>query len=177
METHRLGSDMGSLLFGFREQLATNGVCLLMSPCTALVVAVLLSTSMGCSKGKSNSGDVSLPHLRTVSQFIEEIPAAQTSKYSNDTSHWMNPDLTVARDGIWVVLGQAPPREVPMSGVVPMLLGSQATDWPYGRVVRLSESGILASAQDAIENRKARTLLQQELQSIGLRIEAGPPSG
>lgn len=125
---------MGSLLFGFREQLTTNGVCLLMSPCTALVVAVLLSTSMGCSKGKSNSGDVSLPHPRTVSQFIEEIPAAQTSKYSNDTSHWMNPDLTVARDGIWVVLGQAPPREVPMSGVVPMLLGSQATDWPMAEL-------------------------------------------
>jgi len=161
---------------GLREQLGTNGVCFLMSAGRALFGVVVLLVSIGCNKGKNSSPDASLPDPRTVSHFIDEIPVAETSKYSDGTP-WMNPELIVSRDGVLVTLGRATARKVPVSGVVPMLLSSPATNWPYGRVVRLSESGILASAQDASENRKTRTLLQQELQSLGIRVEPGPPPG
>jgi hypothetical protein len=58
--------------------------------------------------------------------------------------------------------------------VVPILLESSKSDWPYGRVVWLSEAGLLASKDDAVENRKARVELQHDLEAIGIKVELIP---
>ena len=157
--------------------MGASGVCVLMGPGKALAGVVLLSVSIGCNRGKTSPPDGSVPHPRTVSQFIEEIPVAQTSKYSDDTSPWMNPELIVAPDGILVAFSRATERKVPVSSVVPMLLSSPAANWPYGRVIQLSQTGILGSPRDAVEIRKAMTRLQQELPTVGIKVEPGPPPG
>jgi hypothetical protein len=135
---------------------------------------LLLSVFPGCKSPQTKHSDDSAHRSRTVAEFIDEIPPAQTTKYAGIVSNWPNPSLIVSHEGVWIVLSNAPARRVPPKDVIPILLDSSKSDWPYGRVVWLSQVGVVASKSDAVENRRATVELQHDLEAVGIKVELIP---
>jgi hypothetical protein len=71
------------------------------------------------------------------------IPAPVRSLYSDDTRDWLNPRITIRAEGIEVVRPGSQPMTVAVRELRRVLVGLPIAAWPYGRVIRASDIGIV----------------------------------
>jgi hypothetical protein len=112
-----------------------------------------------------------------VSQ-LQSIPAAESTRYEHvkDMKTWRNPYLIVRPDGV-ALLDVADSAEIVLKTdeLLPALAKLQPSEWPYGRVVAVTEARANISEQDKAALRKNKGIVGGLLQSAKVAV-VWPPS-
>jgi hypothetical protein len=105
---------------------------------------------------------------------LQAIPPADPAKYAHlrDMKSWHNPYLVVRVDGIGL-LQSADNTMIILkpAEVLSALAQLPASNWPYGRVVAVSENIAGSSEQDAIAIRRNKGIVGGILESAHVAIE------
>ena len=108
------------------------------------------------------SGEQGAPKPPDPETVLQAIPAADPTQYDHvqDMRKWRNPYLIVRVDGV-ALLDSADSAEIILKTeeVLPALARLPASNWPYGRVVAVSESATRASEQEAVAIRRNKGIL------------------
>ncbi len=133
---------------------------------TMLFVCVLA----GCSKQPAAQE----PDPQAV---LQTIPPANSTKYKHirDMKEWRNPYLIVRPDGV-ALLDVADSAEIILKPdeLLPALAKLPASNWPYGRVVAATETGIVGSEQEKVAIRKNKGIVGGILQGAHIAVDWVP---
>ncbi|HEV2323471.1 MAG TPA: hypothetical protein VGS10_05930 [Terracidiphilus sp.] len=117
-----------------------------------LLAAAILT---GCSQRQ----EAQAPDPQSI---LQTIPAADSAKYEHirDMKKWQNPYLIVRTDGV-TLYDSADSAEILLKTdeLLPALAKLPASNWPYGRVVAATESGIASSETDRIALRRNKGIV------------------
>ena len=95
-------------------------------------------------------------------RILQAIPAADSAKYEHirDMKKWQNPYLIVRTDGV-TLYDSADSAEILLKTdeLLPALAKLPASNWPYGRVVAATESGVVNSETDRIALRRNKGIV------------------
>src|SRR5579862_1196067 len=110
---------------------------------------------VGCSEQKGAQA----PNPETI---LQAIPEADSAKYEHirDMKKWQNPYLIVRTDGV-TLYDSADSAEILLKTdeLLPALAKLPASNWPYGRVVAATESGVVNSETDRIALRRNKGIV------------------
>ena len=166
-EDHGGRTTGGSLL---RHGLVRNTV---RNTCVLFGCLVLLGALVACSKPPQ-------PETTETPQptGLESIPAPDSSKYPtfSDLTAWKNPYLVVREDGIgFVDLSNREIHVLKQEEIPAELVALPSSDWPYGRVVLISQAVPKnPSEQTKADLRKNRALLLGTLKELDVQVREAP---
>lgn len=109
---------------------------------------------------------------------LQAIPVAKAAQYEHiGMRSWKNPYLIVRTDGV-ALLDTADNAEIHLKTdeLLPALAKLPASNWPYGRVVAVSEMGVLRNDQDNTAIRRNRGIVGGILHDANIAIEWVPPA-
>lgn len=105
--------------------------------------------------------------------MLQTIPAPDSAKYEHikDMKNWRNPYLIVRADGV-ALLDVADSAEIILKPdeLLPALAKLPSSEWPYGRVVAATESGVNRSEEDKIAVRKNKGIVGGLLGSAHIAV-------
>ena len=104
---------------------------------------------------------------------IQAIPPASPEKYRGmrDMKGWRNPYLIVRADGVALLDPDDHVERVFKAEELTEELGKlPASAWPYGRVVAVTENGVVASGDMLVLMRKNRAIVAGTLESMHVLI-------
>lgn len=104
---------------------------------------------------------------------LQTIPPADSAKYERikDMKNWRNPYLIVRTDGV-ALLDVEDSAEIILKPdeLLPALAKLPASEWPYGRVVAATETGVNASEQEKVALRKNKGIVGGLLESAHIAV-------
>jgi hypothetical protein len=110
---------------------------------------------------------------------ILAIPPAQPEKYRGmiDMKNWRNPYLIVKADGVALLDSENHEEHLLQPEELTQALARlPASAWPYGRVVVVTENGLVGQQEDMVKIRKNRALVAGTLESLHVLINWVPPA-
>jgi hypothetical protein len=139
------------------------GICL---------IQFVASMHIGCTQ-KSTSP---LPFNFAPRSLKKRIPEPDPKKYQSvqDAMDWKNPYLVVHPEGIEIV-GMTPRgRFVPVESVPRILEKLPDSQWPYGLVVAVQDTGILSGKADVTRIEATGAKLLHLLEQLGITADRWP---
>jgi hypothetical protein len=104
---------------------------------------------------------------------IQAIPAADPQKYRDlrEFKAWRNPYLIVKPNGVALLdVDNNLERYINPNDLTQVLAQLPPSAWPYGRVVAVTESGLLGSEDEKAQMRKNRAIVAGTLESVHVLI-------
>ena len=133
-------------------------------------VLILSAVVVACTSQSATSA----PDPATVLQAIPPADAARYKRVQN-MKNWRNPYLIVRPDGV-ALLDAADNAEIILK--TDELLGAlaqlPASDWPYGRVVAVTENGTRVAEQDGVAIRRNKGIVSGLLEGVHIAIDWVP---
>jgi hypothetical protein len=108
---------------------------------------------------------------------ILAIPPAQPGKNRGmiDMKNWRNPYLIVKADGVALLdTDNHEEHLLKPEELTQALARLPASAWPYGRVVVVTENGVVGQQEDMVQIRKNRALVAGTLESLHVLINWVP---
>ena len=129
------------------------------------LLVVLCALSAACEKGTPAPPD--------PAAALRAIPAADAARYArvSDMKQWRNPYLIVKVDGV-MLLDAADNAEIAVKtdDLLATLGRLPVSDWPYGRVVAVTENARRSSEPDGIAIRRNKGIVGGMLQGAGVAV-------
>ena len=111
--------------------------------------------------------------------LLQAIPAADSAQYGriHDMRTWRNPYLIVRADGV-ALFDTADSAEIILKPeeLLTTLAKLPPSNWPYGRVVAVAESGPRRSEQDAVAIRRIKGIVGGMLEGAHVATKWVPAS-
>ena len=108
---------------------------------------------------------------------LQAIPPADQARYDRiqDMRKWRNPYLIVRADGV-ALFDSADSAEIILKTeeLLPALARLPASNWPYGRVVAVSESAANGSEQEGAAIRRNKGIIGGTLQDAHVAVKWVP---
>jgi len=108
---------------------------------------------------------------------LQAIPPADPAQYEHirDMRNWRNPYLIVRADGV-ALFDSADSAEIVLKTdeVLTALARLPASNWPYGRVVAVSENGARGSEQEGVAIRRTKGIVGGILESAHVAVKWVP---
>jgi len=108
---------------------------------------------------------------------IQQIPPADPQKYADmrDMKNWRNPYLIIKPNGVALLDVANHEEHLLKTEELPEALANlPPSAWPYGRVVVVSDPGLVGSANDLVPIRKNRGIVAGTLESMHILINWVP---
>jgi hypothetical protein len=110
-------------------------------------------------------------------EILQTIPPADPAQFDHIQSmkQWRNPYLIVRTDGV-ALYDSADSAEIILKTdeVLAALAKLPASNWPYGRIVAATETGVRATEQDGIAIRRNKGIVGGMLESAHVAIKWVP---
>lgn len=136
----------------------------------AALVLLLSILPVACSTQNAAKA----PDPQTV---LQAIPPADPAQYERirDMRKWRNPYLIVRADGV-ALFDSADSAEIVLKTdeVLTALARLPASNWPYGRVVAVSENGARGSEQEGVAIRRTKGIVGGILESAHITVKWVP---
>lgn len=117
------------------------------------------------------------PQAPDPQTLLQAIPAANAAQYDRirDMKTWRNPYLIVRSEGValYDVADSAEIRLKP-DELLPALAKLPASNWPYGRVVAVTEAGTDNSGQEAVAIRRNKGIVGGMLENAHIAVRWVP---
>ncbi len=137
-----------------------------------LIASLVITLAFTCCSGSRKGSDQAALEA-DASTRIQAIPAADPEKYRDvrESKTWRNPYLIVKPDGVALLdAGNHEERYLNPDELTRVLAQLPPSAWPYGRVVAVTESGVLSSEDDKARIRKNRAIVAGTLESMHVLI-------
>jgi hypothetical protein len=118
-----------------------------------------------------------IPAQPDPAALLQAIPPADPGKYQHigDMKAWRNPYIIIRADGVGLLdLGDNAEIVLKPEDLLAALARLPASDWPYGRVVAVSENAVRTSEQDGIAIRRNKGLVGGILEGAHVAINWVP---
>jgi hypothetical protein len=136
-----------------------------------LLLLLLIALALSACKSREQADRASLD--AALAARIQAIPAADPAKYRalRESRAWRNPYLIVKPNGVALLdVDNSLERYINPDDLVRELSQLPPSAWPYGRVVAVTESGIVGSEEDKARIRKNRAIVAGTLESLHVAI-------
>jgi hypothetical protein len=112
-----------------------------------------------------------------ASTQLQQIPSAEPGKFDKiDIRTWKNPYLIVKADSIALLdVSNNEEQKLKPEDLANALARLPQSSWPYGRVVAVTESGVLRTGDDILV-RKNRALVAGTLRELKIYVNWIPPA-
>ena len=134
----------------------------------------LLLLASAALAGCSQQPAAKEPDPQTI---LQAIPVADSARYEriHDMKTWRNPYLIVRKDGV-ALFDSEDSAEIILKPdeLLPTLAKLPASNWPYGRVVAVTENGTRQSEQDAIAIRRNKGIVGGVLEGAHIAVKWVP---
>jgi hypothetical protein len=137
-----------------------------------MICVVVASCFLFSCSSQSNAAKPPTPE-----EILQAIPVADPAQYDHiqNMKQWRNPYLIVRTDGV-ALYDSADSAEIILKTdeVLAALAKLPASNWPYGRVVAATETGVRGTEQDGVAIRRNKGIVGGTLEGVHVVVKWVP---